>query len=281
MGVIATNIWLDTHFDDPLEICSKVLEWKDHSNQIERHSILEKNARAEGLRQQRGFYHYLQNFGMYRPTRLSKESYEELKKKQVWSMVEQLFEQYKHKWLGRDVSIFIFPFAENQGLFGRSSYKNKSGLSFHDKLFLFLTPKLTVKEIEALFVHEYHHVCRMNSIDKRMEEYNLLDSIILEGLAEVAVERECGSSYLAPWCKRYSEKQLTGLWKKYVADHLTVKKLELLHDQILFGERGFPKMLGYAAGYLLAKNYYDDRSFSIGDTFTIKSDKFLETVGDW
>ncbi|NMD70797.1 DUF2268 domain-containing protein [Bacillus sp. DNRA2] len=278
MGVIETNTWLDEDFDDPLEICTKVLEWKNRS---EKYSKLVKTRRTEAIREPRGFYRYLQNFGMYRPTRLSKESFEELKQKRVWSMVEQLYEHYRHKWIGQDIPIFIFPFGEKQGLFGRSSYKNKSGLSFHDKLFLFLTPKLTKQDIEALFVHEYHHVCRMNTIDKRIEDYNLLDSIILEGVAEVAVEAECGSNYLAPWCTRYTEKQLTELWKKYVADHLSVKKMESLHDQILFGERGFPTMLGYAAGYLLAKKYYHDRPFSIGDTFTVKSHKFLETVGDW
>ncbi|MDF1512080.1 DUF2268 domain-containing putative Zn-dependent protease, partial [Robertmurraya sp. DFI.2.37] len=36
------------------------------------------------------------------------------------------------------------------------------------KCFLFLTPLEDLMELEALFVHEYHHVCRMNKQKKEI-----------------------------------------------------------------------------------------------------------------
>lgn len=276
MGVVDTFNWLEEHFDDPIKICNQVLEWKNHSG----HSEQQKTQQRKDPENPRHFYHYLQDFGMYKPSGLTRSFFRDLKQNQVWSSVGKLFDYYKQKWHGPDVPVFIFPFTGKQGLILRSTIKNKSGLSFHDKLFLFLTPKLTKKEIEALFVHEYHHVCRMNCIDKNIKDYTLLDSIILEGLAETAVEAECGTDYVAPWCTRYSNEQIHVFWKKYVTDNLTVNKGHRLHDRILFGERGLPGMLGYAAGYMVVKQYYDNRLISIVDTFKIQAEEFLEVIGD-
>lgn len=276
MGVIDTKKWLEGHFDDPIEICRKLLGSQNQSIQSDNQN---KHQYRNEAQIPRVFYRYLQKFGMYRPSKLSYSSFEELKERQVWSTVHKLFKQYKQKWRGPDVPVYIFPFTDKQELFFRpTAMKNKSGLSFHDKLFLFLTPNLTKKDIEALFVHEYHHVCRMNQIDKGIEDYTLLDSIILEGLAEAVVEAECGADYVAPWCTRYSEKQIEQYWKMYIAENMNVKKEDSLHDKILFGERGIPNMLGYAAGFIFVKKYYKKMSFSIADSFAIEAAEILEEL---
>ena len=54
-------------------------------------------------------------------------------------------------------------------------------------MFLFLTPSLAEKELEALIVHEYHHICRLKILAKPYHEFTLLDSILMEGFAEYAV----------------------------------------------------------------------------------------------
>lgn len=69
-------------------------------------------------------------------------------------------------------------------------------------------------EIRALLVHEYNHVCRLAKNDKQEENYILLDSIILEGLAENAVRELVGEEYLAKWTSYYTEGQLNQMWKK-------------------------------------------------------------------
>ncbi|WP_147533237.1 DUF2268 domain-containing protein [Bacillus marasmi] len=277
MGVIDTDKWLDEQFNHPIEVCKKLLFSDNRHKQADKRSNSLNRKETQALR---NFYRYLQNFGMYRPTKLTYTTFEELKEREVWSTVEEMFVHYQQRWRGPDIPVYIFPFAGNQGLFTRSTNDRKSGVSFHDKLFLFLTPKLSKKDIEALFVHEYHHVCRLNKIEKSIKDYTLLDSIVLEGLAEVAVETNCGADYLAPWCKKYSDEQIGGFWKKYLSDHLKVKKEESLHDQLLFGERGFPYMVGYAVGYKVVKTFLDKQPLTTQETFTIRAEKMLEVMGE-
>lgn len=100
----------------------------------------------------------------------------------------------------------------------------KSGLAFKDKLFLFLSDQNSDNEIRALFVHEYNHVCRLAKNDKQEENYILLDSIILEGLAENAVRELVGEEYLAKWTSYYTEGQLNQMWKKIIYPNSNIPK---------------------------------------------------------
>lgn len=270
-GVIETNTWLDEHFFEPIEILKRILPKKSVQT---RESISQHIHSSQTLPNPQQFYRYLQKFGMYKPTRKTHSTYEELKQKKVWSTVEKSFEKYKQKWNGPDIPIYIFPMTIDSGLFARPSNK-KSGVSFHDKLFLFLTENLTQKEIEALLVHEYHHVCRMAHSDKSIEDYTLLDSIILEGLAEAAVEENCGQNHLAKWCTQYSEDQLLQYWKKHYINNLTLKKVQPRHDHLLFGERGVPDMLGYAIGYQIIQKYKQTNHLTETVTFTFDAKDFL------
>ena len=44
--------------------------------------------------------------------------------------------------------------------------QRKSGIAFKDQIYLFLSPELPDKMIEALVIHEYHHAARMNFYSK-------------------------------------------------------------------------------------------------------------------
>ena len=59
-----------------------------------------------------------------------------------------------------------------------------------------------------MFTHEYNHVCRLSKFQKSEEDYVLLDSIILEGLAENAVRERLGEEFLATWTSYYSNEEL-------------------------------------------------------------------------
>lgn len=257
MGIVETNKWLEEHFDDPLEICQKVLQ--------------EERANAKD------FYRYLVKFGMYKPNKQSRETFELLQKNNVWKSVAAILKKYKTKWRGPDIPIFIFPMSERSQLFLRTN-PNKSGLSFRDKLFLFLTSDINEQEIEALFVHEYHHVCRINRSKKEISDFTLLDSIILEGLAEYAVEECCGKEYLGKWCHLYSKEQIEQYSIKYLAKNLSLKKDTRKHDQLLFGGGNNPVLLGYAAGYAIVSEYKKSHSLSLKDTFTIGSEQFAHLI---
>lgn len=214
---------------------------------------------------------------MYKPARESWETYLKLKELKIWEKAERIFNKYKQKWQGPEIPVYIFPM--DKGDFSLLQEGNgKSGVSFKQGVFLFLTPVEDEKELEALFVHEYHHVCRMAGQEKQLTEYTLLDSMVLEGLAEHAVAVECGSQYVGKWCSKYSEEELGLLWKRYLSSHLEIKKLEMLHDQLLFGMGKYPKLLGYAAGYELVKQYRQHKNFTEKASFTIPSEKLLNYV---
>jgi uncharacterized protein YjaZ len=256
MGIIHTDSWLKADFDRPLNICAKLIPHfkKQKENEI---------------------YHQLQQFGMYRPSRLTKHHYQFMIEKKIWERVEKLFQHYKKLWSGPDIPIFLFPIAQTGGFFFRQE-SSKSGVSYPDKMFLFIGELDDLKELEAIFVHEYHHVCRLQQSKKQMDEMTLLDSIIIEGLAEYAVLQHCGPDYLAKWCRMYSDKDLEVLWNRHIKDQLTKRKQERGHDDLLYGGGRVPKLLGYAAGFAIVEKYYQDNRYTAKLSFTVPAQKFIE-----
>lgn len=218
-------------------------------------------------------YQYLVNFGMYRPNRQTKEIYKNLVEQKVWGKVQNIFVKYKKLWNGPDIPIYIFPFEPN-----RKRKEKKSGVSFPDKLFLFIGDIEDEKEIEALFIHEYHHVCRIHNQKKKIEEYTLLDSIIMEGLAEYTVKRYCGEQYNAHWCQMYKEKEIIKYWEEDFKENLNILKTEKRHDILLFGLGKHPDMAGYCLGYYLVTNYLNQRALTDIALFKSESRVFIQTL---
>ena len=251
MGVVDTKKWLDEHFSDPISICDNFKKGFDGDE-------------SENI------YRYLASFGMYKPTRRSKWIYEQLKANNTWDKMERIFEKYRKKWKGPTIPIYIFPFQMSW-----QSTDNKSGVSFPNQLFLFIGDVEDDKELEALFIHEYHHVCRIHFQNKKMEDYTLLDSMIMEGLAELAVKENCGEKYHANWCHLYESERLEKFCEEQLKDHLHVKKTEQLHDQLLYGHGQYPKMIGYCSGFYLVEKYHTKRKISENKYFTLESEKFI------
>jgi uncharacterized protein YjaZ len=256
MAVEETDIWLTKWHDEPIKIC-------DH--------ILTKDKNIDG----KMFYHYLLQFGMYRPSSNSKKLVMSLKKNKTWEKVNELLEKYKKSWGGPTIPIYIFPIGSGNLV---SPKGNKSGVSFEDKLFLFLSDLEDEKELEALFIHEYHHICRLNGIKKSMGEYTLLDSIVLEGLAEDTVHSILGFKYVASWNKKLTNEQFQTYWSKYLKDNLDVKKDTKQHDQLLYGKGLLPNMLGYSCGYHLVRKYTEQKSYSTKESFRISSENFVKNL---
>lgn len=256
MVVVRTDEWLDKEFSNPVAICERFLKEFDES-------------------ESKPIYEYLSSFGMYHPNRASFQTYEILKKKKTWETINKIYEKYKKKWNGPQVNIYIFPITQSYTTFFRKRKTKKSGVSFPDRMFLFIGDYEDERELEALFVHEYHHVCRMKKQNRNPLEFTLLDSIILEGLAELEVEKNCGKEYLADWCHFYSKEDIEMYMKKYIMSNLKLKKTEKQHDQLLFGFGAYPKLLGYACGYYLVRNSYKENYFSTKTSFTIPGKYYI------
>ncbi|WP_312854620.1 DUF2268 domain-containing protein [Pallidibacillus pasinlerensis] len=195
-----------------------------------------------------------------------------LKEKNVWEKTEQLLQKYKNEWSGPDIPIFIFPTRQN--LFHN---RGKNGYSFIDKIFLFVPSTITEKELEALFVHEYHHICRLNSVDKPIVEHTLLDSLIMEGLAEHAVLDYCGEQYVLKWNHLYHPNVLERIWLNEYKPFMQVKYGNRRHTQLLFGNGLSRPLLGYTIGFYLIDRFRENNEgFSIPSTISTPSEQFIK-----
>jgi uncharacterized protein YjaZ len=254
MGIERTDKWLEQDFYNPENLCRKIL--------------------SSEMKEAGRLYRYLLRFGMYRPSKMTMETFEELKKKETWHTAKNIYEHYQKQWKGPDVPVYIFP---------KSRVRNeiepaKSGVSFKDKMFLFLHEIEDRKELEALIIHEYHHVCRLNKIQKPMDDFTLLDSMVIEGLAEFAVTKYCGKDFNAKWTSSYSKKELSYYWKKYMEDYLTIKRTHPLHDRLLYGAGRYPRLLGYALGYQLVMSQKERHTWTIQDSFTLKAEEITASL---
>lgn len=252
VSIERTDEWLTENFYNPIKIC----------NQLDFPS--DKETAAE-------LYDYLVSFGMYKPNQRAQEVFVQLKKNDTWSKVEHIFTRYQRKWNGPNIPVYIFP----MGRIRNANINDKAGISFENKMFLFLTPLKDDKEIEALIVHEYHHVCRMNNQTKALQDYTLLDSIVMEGLAEFAVKKYCGKNYNAKWTSYYTSEELKYYWKKYFVNNLSAKRSKKIHNVLLFGMGRFPDLLGYAVGYHMINNFETKKRITIKESFSLRTEEIL------
>ncbi|WP_050614311.1 DUF2268 domain-containing protein [Bacillus testis] len=255
MGVEETYPMLIDHAEDPVEVARQL---KPH--------FKGKESPKELLR-------YFQSHGMYHRGEAALKDAKALGKENAWEAVEKLFISYRKKWGGPDIPVFILPHKRN-GFF--SPGHHKSGLAFPDKLLLFLSPNLPPKELEALFVHEYHHVCRLQRQKKAVQDYSLGDSSVLEGCAEYAVSNLVGEAYLAPWTKRYTEAYLKAYWKNHFKEAISIERKDKRHDQYLLGNNRHPYMIGYSMGYYMVQTYAQDQQLAIADTLSFPSEVFIK-----
>lgn len=181
MCVIRTDKWLLDYYDDPVKLCGKLK------------SQFDDGITAAEIHQ------HLTMHGMFsEPIRNGHELIKGLQERQVWHIIKQEVKSLQKEWDGPDIPIFIFPAdPNNQKLIQQQN--GKSGLTFPDKLFIFVSTFNTETEIRALFTHEYNHICRLSKYSKKEADYTLLDTIILEGLAENAVRERFGDQCTAKW----------------------------------------------------------------------------------
>ncbi|WP_078555195.1 DUF2268 domain-containing protein [Bacillus alkalicellulosilyticus] len=250
MGVIATFRWLQKYSEKTSNVSSI------YERQLIQQDTLIKPLSAvfDGANLPE-LHRYLLEQGLVHPDVDISPLLIELEDKKVWHVVRAHYTYLKEKWSGPDTKVFIFPLEERNELMMKQ-LGGKMGLGFRDKVVLFLSPQANEKEIKALLTHEYHHVCRLNELNKNEEELSLLDSILIEGLAERAVEEEVGSQYLGKWSELYTEDELKQLWQSSFIRALSLKGKKR-HNPYLFGDFRYriPEWAGYSVGYDIAKKF--------------------------
>lgn len=235
MTVVRTDKWISESHGDPFKVCKYLTEHFPTADAAEIH------------------YH-LTMFGMYLTAQQGRALSKKLNDINVWKIAAKEIERLRSEWNGPSVPVFIFP-ADSGNKELTRAFNGKSGLAYADKLFLFISPHNTEIEIKALLTHEYNHVCRLNSFPKREDEYTLLDSIILEGLAEVAVEERFGKASTSFWTSLYSDEQLAKFWKDIIYPNRNQVKKGSIHQKLLYGLGKYPYMVGYSVGYYVVRNF--------------------------
>ena len=170
-----------------------------------------------------------------------------LEAKGVWQIVQEEYVRLKERWQGPAAAVYIFPITKVNAL------ANKNGIAYKDAVFLFVSAELEKEELQALFAHEYNHVCRLHYLNKSLDAVTLKDSLLLEGLAECAVEELYGDKWLAPWLKLYTMEELLRIWKKHFLSVLDVQGVHN-HFAFLYGGQ-LPKWIGYCIGYEIVRTY--------------------------
>ncbi|SFA85262.1 Uncharacterized protein YjaZ [Lentibacillus halodurans] len=262
MSVIRTDKWLLDFYDKPAELCEKLTNHFDEnvsSTDIHQHMIIH------------GMYH--------QPVKNGDELIKSLQKRNIWQVVQQEEKHLQKEWDGPNIPIFIFP-ADSNNRRLKQEQNGKSGLTFSDKLFLFISEDNTEREIRALFTHEYNHVCRLYKYNKKETDYVLLDSVMLEGLAENAVQERLGSHYTANWTSYYPDAKLKRIYLNLIWPNRNTPKSSPTHSQILYGLGLYPKMAGYCTGYYLIKNYMAAHDLTSRDVLHIKSEEMIEKTDE-
>ena len=179
----------------------------------------------------------------------------ELEEKNIWQIVEVEYERLKLLWNGPEVPIYIYPLTKYRPIL-EGIEVNKNGVTYNGVLFLFVTPELVETELKALLAHEYHHICRLAFLNKTPKEMMLLDSLIIEGMAECAVEELYGEQWLSPWTKRYSIEESMTIWRKHFVPVLNLKGVKN-HRSFLFGDgtEELPDWIGYCIGYKIVQSF--------------------------
>lgn len=199
----------------------------------------------------------LLSHGLFEPNEWLKikRTIKDLVVKDIWRIVDIEYQRLRSLWNGPEVAIFIFPFRTIPDDL-KENLPNKNGVAYHNSLFLFLSSNSSVKEILALFAHEYNHACRLDYLGVSSSHATLLDSIIIEGLGEYAVKELYGEKWLASWTNLYSLEDALSMWNKHFIPSLNVKGISN-HQVFLYGDvqKDLPEWIGYYLGFQIVDTY--------------------------
>lgn len=251
MAIVRTDKWIAESHGDPSKVCRHLTQYFPTASAAE-------------------ILLHLTMFGMYITAKQGRALSKKLQDQNVWEITSNEMDLLRSEWNGPSVPVFIFPADVDNNELTRE-FNGKAGVAYADKLFLFISPHNTEIEIGALLTHEYNHVCRLNSFPKPEDEYTLLDTIILEGLAEMAVEQRFGKASTSSWTSLYSDEQLARFWKAFVHPNRHRVKETVIHQEVLFGSGHYPHMAGYAVGYYLVRNFLKGTDFHAEDVLTLSS----------
>ena len=219
---------------------------------------------------------YLHMYGLYKNKQETDSWIANMEKANILAYIKGEERKLKKEWNGPNIPIFILPSDETNRKINLD-YKGRSGLAFKNKLFLFLSTSTEKKDIKSLFIHEYHHVCRLAEIKRKEKDFTIIDSVIMEGLAENAVREKLGESAVATWTNLYTDIQCERFYNRILKPNRELTRNDHKFTQIMFGTGFYPTMLGYALGYYIVREYMLKTGKNTKELLGSASDIFLNS----
>ncbi|WP_165763769.1 DUF2268 domain-containing protein [Halalkalibacter urbisdiaboli] len=248
MGVVRTDKWLTLYLK----------QWLAKRNGIEKYKLQQQTIiypLAERFQTEdiQGFHHYLNHLGLFSADTNIESTLETFFNKNWWYIVQDQFERLKKKWGGPDIPIYLFPVEAKHPIITVDLGK-KMGLTLPKLIILFIDGLIKEDDVRALVTHEYHHACRLSNTEETEETIPLVESMLMEGLAELAVNEEVGKHALAGWTSYYDDTWQDTWFERWLKPHLFLKGRDN-HYLYLYGAStlGIPKWLGYYWGYLVVQ----------------------------
>ncbi|SEO15922.1 Uncharacterized protein YjaZ [Amphibacillus marinus] len=195
----------------------------------------------------------LEQHGLFQPAANNHKQIEQLLNSDVWQQVDDLYKHFQEQWHGPDTKIILLPADLNNNVLTKK-FNCISGLTVQATIFLFITDKILPEQLKALIVHEYSHAYRL-STTRRL---TLLDTIILEGVAEYLVHAYCDSNLQTSglFSSPLKKASFLSVWNKWVKPNLTIYERHPLHSRIMYGNvEDLPDLAGYQVGYYLVSEW--------------------------
>ncbi|WP_100373509.1 DUF2268 domain-containing protein [Bacillus sp. FJAT-45037] len=243
IGIVRTDKWF-THYTN---------EWSKKINEAEKRKWHQKLFITPflSLFESHGEYQLsqqLEHIGLIPSSINPRPIYEHFRQNAYWDVLAVQFCHLQKKWEAPDIPVYLFPANPNSKevqLLG-----GKNGLAMQEAIIILADQGLSIDQLRAIFTHEYHHILRLNQTLVREDSITLLESMIMEGLAEFAVKEEIGEDQIAVWTSMYKKREAVRLFKQWLVPHLNElgrrKHLSYLYGG---GIQQVPRWLGYCCGY--------------------------------
>lgn len=150
--------------------------------------------------------------------------------------------------------VFVYPYlpTKEDDVFGGVMAVAMYSCVFH----LFISPQNWTKEsLENTVAHELNHTIYYYNHFDRFNNYNVLDNLLLEGLAENFREQYFDKK-ITPWANALSREDALKTVDS-LKDKLNSTDQKLINE-ILFGNEKYKKWTGYSVGYWIVKKFIEE-----------------------
>lgn len=268
MGVVKTYEWLNKYRKEKKNSISENIE-------LQRELMCKPLTRYFKDASPEEIQYHLHQYGMFLPDHKDLDVIDHMFEEEMWKTALYQYKKLRSKWNGPDVPIFLLP-ANQKSKQLREELHGQAGVSHDDKVFLFVGDKSEKERLRSLVTHEYNHVCRLEFLKSEQKGLTLLDALILEGLAEHAVQKHIGEDYTGPWTKTYSIEKAQRGWERWIKPKINLSKHDPSHEILMYGKGRYPKWLGYSIGYHIISSFYSNSSVSEIDALQMPSQQILE-----